>query len=656
MEGRAEDRAGAKGDQAGRGADQAGRGADQKMPGPIETGRIGRYQIKGELGRGAMGVVYLAIDPAIGRPVAIKTIRIRDITNQAQQDKLRDRLFREARSAGGLSHPNIVTIYDMDEDEGVAYIAMAFVNGPTLDRILSGAAAMTGAQMLQILRQSASALDYAHSRGVIHRDVKPGNIMLDEDGSVKIADFGIAKFTAPSNTTETRTVTGTPSYMSPEQVQGLAIDGRSDQFSLAVIAYEILTGERPFHGEHLSTIVYRIVAEEPAESHRINASLTPQIDAVLRRALAKKPESRFPNCSSFTGALEMACAESRGWKPIASGAARALPTVGLEAPKPDAPQKARAQADRRVAAPLSSAGPAPARSPVVSIPEPHFAAGYETPPSRSSAGPVLAGVVVALGLAAVFAWEAGMLPGFASFLQPAEPAPTASPDSSPPPATPDASTNPPQVVAPAPDEKKPDQGQTDQAKPDVASADQPRPDTPKPSPLAPPAGDASAGVVPEPPPAPSRIDTAPPTRAAAKSRAQDVWVTTNPPGAKVVFDDDLAGACASPCMLHGPAGVHHLTYSLAGYQNEYREIRIGETAIDAPLVALRQPRGTLLLTTTPPGASVRVDGKPVPGTTPAQISLAPGPHNVTVELGGRSQTQRVEVQDSPVYLRFTLGQ
>ncbi len=222
----------------------------------------------------------------------------------------------------------------MDEDEHVAYIAMAFVNGPTLDKVISAPAAVSGTQMLHILRQSASALDYAHSRGVVHRDIKPGNIMIDEDSSVKIADFGIAKLTAPSNTTETRTVTGTPSYMSPEQVQGLPVDGRSDQFSLAVIAYEILTGERPFHGEHLSTIVYRIVAEEPTESHRINPSLGPQIDAVLRRALAKKPESRFLNCASFVGALEMACAESRGWKPIEAGVAHALPTVGLEPSRP----------------------------------------------------------------------------------------------------------------------------------------------------------------------------------------------------------------------------------------------------------------------------------------------------------------------------------
>jgi serine/threonine protein kinase len=217
--------------------------------------RIGRYRIIGELGAGAMGIVYHATDPSIGRSVAIKTIRIRDINDTQKRDKLRERLFREARSAGVLSHPNIVTIYDMDEADGLAYIAMAYVNGPTLEKILSSEAPLSGANMLRILRQAASALDYAHGRGIVHRDVKPANIMTDEDGAVKITDFGIAKIAAVSNVTETRTVVGTPNYMSPEQVQGLPVDGRSDQFSLAVIAYEILTGERPFAGEHLSTVV-----------------------------------------------------------------------------------------------------------------------------------------------------------------------------------------------------------------------------------------------------------------------------------------------------------------------------------------------------------------------------------------------------------------
>ncbi len=355
---------------------------------------IGRYRIIGELGRGAMGVVYHATDPAIGRSVAIKTIRIRDIHDTQQREKLRERLFREARSAGVLSHPNIVTIYDMDEVDDLAYIAMAYVNGPTLEKILASEAPLSGANMLRILRQTAAGLDYAHGRGIVHRDIKPANIMTDEDGAVKITDFGIAKITAVTGLTETRTVVGTPNYMSPEQVQGLAIDGRSDQFSLAVIAYEILTGERPFQGEHLSTIVYRIVAEEPAGAQRINATLTPQIDQVLRRGLSKKPEDRYPNCSNFVGALEMACAESRGWTTLTAAGAAAMPTTAVRQAEPPVPAKVL---------------PAPQ----VQLPPPHVP--DERPRRRPSVlMPLLLSFFVVLGVASVIVWQAGLMPNIKS--------------------------------------------------------------------------------------------------------------------------------------------------------------------------------------------------------------------------------------------------
>jgi serine/threonine protein kinase len=633
---------------------------------------IGRYRIIGELGRGAMGVVYHATDPAIGRSVAIKTIRIRDIHDTQQREKLRERLFREARSAGVLSHPNIVTIYDMDEVEELAYIAMAYVNGPTLEKILASEKALSGANMLRILRQTASGLDYAHGRGIVHRDIKPANIMTDEDGAVKITDFGIAKITAVNNMTDTRTVVGTPNYMSPEQVQGLAIDGRSDQFSLAVIAYEILTGERPFTGEHLSTVVYKIVAEEPADAQRINSTLTPLIDQVLRRGLSKKPEDRYPNCSSFVGALEMACAESRGWTTLTAGAAAAMPTASVT--RPDLPAPARVL-------------PPPYAPPADTVEE-----TLRAKRRPSILMPLLLSLMVVFGVTAVIVWQAGLMPGIASFVQnqpflkslafwqdqpsdqhaPAgqdqnaaveqnEPK-TASPQDSAGPAS-DASLGATSLGPTSAGQQTPG-GQSDQAQELPANSAQvatlPGAESPvaKPSPLAPPPVISAQETEPASPAKPRRESPERKTREVLRiptPHLQDVWVSTNPPGAKAVLDDDLSQACRTPCIVHATTGVHNLTISQAGYENEYREIRIGDTAQDVPPITLRKPSGTLMLTTNPPGASVRVDGRLIPQVTPAAIALPPGTYSITVEKGGQSHTQRVEIQQSLVYLRVPMN-
>src|SRR5579863_9249967 len=291
---------------------------------------IGRYQITRELGRGAMGVVYLAIDPTIGRNVAIKTIRLGEVTDQEERDKLRERLFREARSAGILSHPGIVTIYDMEEHDDVAFIAMEFVDGPTLDQLLSKREPLAPERLMSILRQTAAALDYAHAKGIVHRDIKPANIMIASDGAVKITDFGIAKVTTSQQFTQTGTILGTPNYMSPEQVQGLAVTGRADQFSLAVIAYEMLTGEKPFTGEQLTTVVYKIVADEPPSVQRLNPTLSEQIEAVLRKGLSKKPDNRYPSCRKFLDALEAACQAAKGWKSMSRGAGLIMPTLSTD--------------------------------------------------------------------------------------------------------------------------------------------------------------------------------------------------------------------------------------------------------------------------------------------------------------------------------------
>src|SRR5450759_3611443 len=308
--------------------------------------RIGRYKIVRELGRGAMGVVYHAIDPNIGRPVAIKTIYFGGTRKPEEIDRQRERLFREARSAGMLSHPGIVTIYDVEQQGDLAYIAMEYVDGPTLDQMLSGPAALDAERMFSILGQTAVALDYAHSKGIVHRDIKPANIMLTADGTAKIADFGIAKIAAAENLTMTGSIVGTPHYMSQVQVQ--AVDGRSDQFSLAVIGYEMLTGEKPYTGEHLTTVVYKIVAEEPVPPHRLNPSLSTGIENVLRKALAKKPDGRYRNCQDFIESLEKACGATKGWKSMPRGGLLNEPTIAdVKAPAIAVPASAALPPPRR---------------------------------------------------------------------------------------------------------------------------------------------------------------------------------------------------------------------------------------------------------------------------------------------------------------------
>ncbi len=294
--------------------------------------QIGRYRVIGELGKGAMGIVYQALDPAIGRTVAIKTIRLSDLTEPAERERLRDRLFREAQSAGILSHPNIVTIYDILEQDGLAYIFMEFVNGPPLERLLAGEHPPSRDSILATFSQTAAALDYAHKKGIVHRDIKPANIMIHEDGMAKIADFGVAKILS-QQMTQSGAMMGTPSYMSPEQIQGQTVDGRADQFALAVIAYEVLTGEKPFTGDSIPTLLYKICRDDPPPARQLNPALGPDVDRVLRRALAKAPEQRYPACVEFIADLRRVLNASPSWKPLARGVSQNMETISsLSAP------------------------------------------------------------------------------------------------------------------------------------------------------------------------------------------------------------------------------------------------------------------------------------------------------------------------------------
>jgi CHASE2 domain-containing sensor protein/tRNA A-37 threonylcarbamoyl transferase component Bud32 len=253
---------------------------------------LGRYEVVGELGRGAMGVVYKGEDPKIHRTVAIKTVSLSDF-DEDMLDEMKERFFREAESAGLLTHPNIVTIYDCGEEHDLAYIAMEFLDGEDLEGYTKEGNLPPLRETLSIVANVADALDYAHSRGIVHRDIKPANIMrLTESKDVKVTDFGIARITSSSKT-KTGVILGTPSYMSPEQIAGKKVDGRSDIFSLGVVLFEMLCGKKPFSGDDMTSLMYQIAREPHASPRSINSKIPGVVEKIIDKALEKDPEKRY---------------------------------------------------------------------------------------------------------------------------------------------------------------------------------------------------------------------------------------------------------------------------------------------------------------------------------------------------------------------------
>jgi len=561
-----------------------------------------------------MGVVYHAIDPNIGRPVAIKTIQLGEKRTPEEQQRLRERLFREARSAGILSHPGIVTIYDVEQQDDLAYIAMEYVEGPTVDQWMTDQRSVPPEWMFSILAQTANALDYAHQKGIVHRDIKPANIMIAADGTAKITDFGIAKINASEQFTMTGSIVGTPHYMSPEQVQGLAVDGRSDQFSLAVIAFEMLTGEKPYTGEHLTTVVYKIVAEDPVPPHRLNPTLSGPIDAVVRKALSKKPESRYRTCREFAEALEKACAATKGWRPMPRGGSANAPTV------------------------------ADAARPAVALPPAHrpdradSATGEIALPRKSGFALFLGAILVAAALLALIGWQYAAWTGPKGLGQNADKTEAQSA----------AATN--QAVAEIPGTANPDKANPDDAKP---------------SPLSPPAGDTAKPVEPvTPPPAPqpapvTPLDTArkPVPVPVPVIQPQPIQVITSPGGATAILDGQKSTACNTPCSLTATPGHHTVSVGMPGYQVEHRDVEVGAAPLELAPMILRAPYGTLMLSSVPEGATVTVNGKRIPQVTNTQLQLAPGSYRITVEKDGRQGTGTVDIRNDEIRtLRLILGQ
>jgi serine/threonine-protein kinase len=265
--------------------------------------KLGKYAIRRELGRGAMGVVYEGFDPSIERIVALKTVRADQLGGEDAPEILA-RFRREAQAAGRLTHPNVVAVYELGEDAGTTFIAMEFVKGRSLKEYLEQHTRFTTPQLARIMTELLAALDYSHRNGVVHRDIKPANVMILEDGTVKVADFGIARI-EQSSLTQTGMILGTPSYMSPEQFMGQTVDGRSDLFSAGVILYELLTGEKPFSGS-ATTIMHKVLQEEPLPPSTLNVQVPKPFDGVMKRALAKRPDERFQTAREFAEAIKAA--------------------------------------------------------------------------------------------------------------------------------------------------------------------------------------------------------------------------------------------------------------------------------------------------------------------------------------------------------------
>ncbi len=644
--------------------------------------QVGRYQILEELGRGACGVVYRALDPAIGRTVAIKSIRFTEFSDPDERRDLRERVLREAQSAGKLSHPNIVTIYDVLESNELAYIFMEFVDGSSLKDAMRRDALPSREQVLSILRQLAEALDYAHRKGIIHRDIKPANIMIsdkgvDKDGVAKIADFGVAKLIS-HEATHQRVFMGTPSYMSPEQLEGVSVGGASDQFALGVIVFELLTGEKPFAAENLAALHYLICKRPAKPVNELNPALSETVNRVMDRALAKLPEERFPSCSEFIGTLSVALGECTEWRPLTPRKNEELePVVGNGWYAPETVVSSR----------LIEAGEAVDNAvvidPVVLPPEPNklatavsirLATGAQRQQYKSShersLGPRPAGTRVRVGVQrpAARTWGLTMaacaavtvLGIFLLRLISAPGANTQDTESkrvvgvAPPEDLSTATTNPNQPAdLTVPPVATPISTDSNSSSTTVAvrapAAKQERvpqeqvPQTQAPQPIL----QASSVAVPQqslkpkPQPAPTPLPVA----------TSDVELVSDPPGARVQVDSRSDLSCLAPCSVPLGSGRHTLLADLGGYGTARKIFNVPVTG--SVFISMTGSTGMLLLTSEPAGTnvSVAVDGKDY-GSTPVRVKLSAGRHHLSLSDGVRHHDETIQIDTDGMYARI----
>ncbi len=568
---------------------------------------VGRYQIIDELGRGAMGVVYKAKDPTIGRTVALKTMRL-DVHGLDAGELVR-RFKNEARAAGLLNHPNIVTIYDAGEHDGIFYIAMEFIEGTTLHELLQQKRILEAEEAIQLSREICKGLDYAHSHGIVHRDVKPGNIMITARGAVKIMDFGIAK--AGGSMTSTGQVLGTPNYMAPEQVKGRSLDGRSDLFSFGVILYEMLTGEKPFVGQNVTTIIYKIVNENPIPPRDLDATIHPGLSAIAVKALAKSPDERYQSGAQLVRDLET-------YK-LAGSALHATTVLPQTAPPPAhektvvLPMRVVAGSTVRVAEPAAApAKEVPLRQPAVAARSGRRSRWIALLVTVLMFGAAIGGYAFYRNRVKAQQLEAEAKPGEAQAASPqpptqSNPVPAGSPATNTETA-PDTSVKITPAGAKAAEEKSPFK---------------PRKSNP---------GQVSAPQ-------------------------SELNLTSQPDGAKVEVDGQTRPDWVTPLKVaHLEAGTHTVVFSKEGYVPQTRTLE-SLAGKSVGLSVELSPAAKMVITSNPPGANIWVDGRDSGMVTPSQLTLVKGLHEITVRTAGYREgfwegnlTQGQTINFSPVLL------
>lgn len=654
--------------------------------------QIGRYQVIERLGRGAMGVVYKALDPRIGRTIAIKSIRLAEISDASELKRLRDRLEREARSAGALSHRNIVAIYDILEEEKLVHLFMEYVNGPSLEKLLSEGVLPERAKLMGFFRQIASALDYAHKIGIVHRDVKPSNLLVHferatEEQLAKVTDFGVAKFIS-QQMTQAGSMMGTPNYMAPEQIEGGQITGQADQFALAAVAYEVLCGEKPFVADYIPTLFFKIVREDPRAANQVNATLSPAVNLALQRGLAKKPEDRFESCTVFVTALCDALEAQPEWMPPYKVGALAIPPPEMEAEHGFAmPAHATpgipSQETRYEPPPPSQAPPPPSTPPPPAPPEFFFGAQNEEtvaqppqvgstteeirPPEPKPQGPVIlpydlpyrlpelrrprkeeeeeeglplwrkvAIAILIIAMAAIgyavyrnFTGVQTTASGQSNPIPPPDTsAATAAPDGGLPGAKSSSAVTPPSSPSPQ------------------SSGAQPAKSTPPPETQKKEANttnmpaNASANPAHQPATNSSAPSPVEPEQHNVPAVPVPVQFSSDPAPARVVVDKDESKSCSTPCSIPLMPGRHTLTIAAANYGLAQRIIEVPDQR--DVFVPLSQNVAIVQLDTVPSGSTLYVDGK-LEGQTPATLKLRPGPHQIRLVSGNRSLQQTIHV-------------